>query len=146
MASRRFNFIEGQGAYADRSVHPFPDIVLLDINMPRRNGFEVLDWIRADSRYSRLVVHILTSSMRQADVDRAYNAHANSYIVKPTQLRELVDLVRALHQWHQFVALPRPELPRQSANSQGESRMLDIQNNSGTLSASAETVLEKAFE
>lgn len=102
------SYLKGEGIYSDRVTYPFPDILLLDLNMPRKNGFEVLSWLRNDPRCSRLTVHVLTASPRQADVERAYALHANSYAVKPGRLDELVAFVAALHQWHRFVHLARP--------------------------------------
>jgi CheY-like chemotaxis protein len=101
-------YLKGQGEFADRANHPHPDVLLLDINMPRMNGFEVLEWIRQDAQYSRLVVHVLSASSRQVDVDRAYDLCANSYVVKPSRLEELVSFVTALHNWHRFILSPRP--------------------------------------
>jgi DNA-binding response OmpR family regulator len=75
--------------------------------MPRMNGFEVLEWARQDDQCRRLVVHVLTASPREADVQRAYELGANSYVIKPSRVDELVALVKALHQWHHFTALPQ---------------------------------------
>jgi CheY-like chemotaxis protein len=100
-------YLKGEGVYSDRATHPFPDLLLLDLNMPRMNGFEVLQWIRQDDHCSRLVVHVLTASSLEADVQRAYSYHANSYVIKPTRLDELVAFVTALHQWHRFTHLPK---------------------------------------
>lgn len=99
-------YLKGEGAFADRVRHPFPDIFLLDLNMPRLNGFEVLQWVRANPRCSRLMVHVLTASSRDSDVQKAYELHANSYTVKPSRLDELVAFLVALHNWHAFVTLP----------------------------------------
>ena len=101
------DYLKGKGAYGDRAVYPFPDILLLDLNMPRLNGFEVLDWVRQDSDCKRLVVYVLSASARESDVDRAYDLGANGYLVKPSGSHELVALVRALDQWHDFARLPR---------------------------------------
>ncbi len=96
-------YLEGSGDYGDRRRHPFPDILLLDLNMPRRNGFEVLEWIRKDSPCHGLVVHVFSASARPADVKRAYDLNANSYVVKPTSMSELIAFVSALRTWHEFV-------------------------------------------
>ncbi len=104
-------YLTGQADYADRAIYPVPDLLLLDLNLPRKNGFEVLEWLRSEPRYARIMVHVLTSSSRGADIERAYALHANSYTVKPTRLDELVAFVRLLHQWHEFVQLP--SVPRE---------------------------------
>jgi CheY-like chemotaxis protein len=100
-------YLKGDGVFADRAVYPFPDVLLLNLNMPRMNGFEVLKWVRQDAQCHRLVVHVLSASIREVDVQRAYELCANSYIVKPSRVNELVAFVTSLHQWHRFVALPR---------------------------------------
>jgi len=99
-------YLKGDGSYADRLQHPFPDLLLLDLNMPRMNGFEVLEWLRQDEQCRRLVVHVLTASCREADVEHAYQLGANSYLLKPGRMDELVALVTALEHWHQFLCLP----------------------------------------
>jgi two-component system, response regulator len=99
-------YLKGEPPYADRGPHPFPDVLLLDLNMPRMNGFEVLEWVRQDAQCLRLIVHVLTASSREVDVARAYDLRANSYVVKPSRLNDLVAFAKALDQWHQFVTLP----------------------------------------
>src|SRR5262249_3691598 len=105
-------YLNGEGAFADRTAHPFPDVLVLDLNMPRKDGFEVLEWVRANPHFGRLMVHILTASSRNADVERAYELHANSYAVKLTRMDQLIAYAHALHQWHGFVSVasaPREE-------------------------------------
>lgn len=105
-------YLKGDGPYSDRATYPFPHILLLDLNMPRMNGFEVLEWTRKDSLCSRLIVHILSSSPREEDIRRAHDLHANSYLLKPTRIDDLVALVTALHQWHRFTVFPRHQAKR----------------------------------
>jgi len=100
-------YLNGENAYADREQHPFPEVLLLDLNMPRMNGFEVLEQVRREPRYSRLLIHVLTASSREADVQRAYDLGANSYVLKPSRVSDLTAFASALNQWHQFVCLPR---------------------------------------
>ena len=99
-------YLKGEDGYADRNQYPFPDVLLLDLNMPRMNGFEVLEWARQDALCSRLVVHVLTASSRTLDVQRAYDLGANSYLLKPSRVDELMALATALDRWHHFVCLP----------------------------------------
>lgn len=98
-------YLKGEGVYNNRDKYPVPDLMLLDLNMPRLNGFEVLEWVRRESPCTRLVIHVLTTSSRAEDVQRAYDLRANSFVIKPTRMDELVAFVTALHQWHRFTAL-----------------------------------------
>jgi CheY-like chemotaxis protein len=71
------------------------------------NGFEVLEAVRKDPACSRMVIHVMSASSRELDIQRAYDLRANSYIVKPSRIDELVRFVSALDQWHRFIVLPR---------------------------------------
>ena len=73
-----------------------PELILLDLKMPRKNGFETLEWLRRQPGLKRLVVVVLTSSSERADINRAYELGANSYLVKPGDFQTLVGLVSAL--------------------------------------------------
>ena len=81
---------------ADREAHPLPTIILLDLKLPRRSGHEVLAWLRARPDLPRIPVVILTSSGESADVRRAYELGANSYLVKPVAFEGLMEMVRTL--------------------------------------------------
>jgi CheY-like chemotaxis protein len=89
-------WIAGRGRYADREAHPRPDLVLLDLKLPRRSGFEVLQWIRKASDVRRLPVVVLTFSREPVDLDLAYALGANAYYVKTVELRIQRDLVRGI--------------------------------------------------
>jgi len=89
-------YLAGDGEYADRSRHPLPVLVLLDLKLPRRSGLEVLAWIRAQPGLKRLPVAVLTSSRESADINGAYDIGANSYLVKPVSFDSLIEMVRAL--------------------------------------------------
>ena len=92
------DYLAGKEPYENRSSHPFPSIVLLDIKLPRRSGFEVLEWVRAQgSALRRMPVVMLTSSRHSADVNRAYDLGANSYLTKPETLSELEHLASRFH-------------------------------------------------
>jgi CheY-like chemotaxis protein len=76
------DYLFGNGCYADRSLYPVPDIIFLDLNMPKQNGFEVLKLIRAKPALKKLPVIMLSSSTLMADVDRAYQLGVTSYLQK----------------------------------------------------------------
>jgi CheY-like chemotaxis protein len=90
------DYLAGRGPYADRERHPLPALMLLDLKLPRRSGFEVLEWLRRQPRLRRLPVVILTSSALTADTRRAYELGANSYLVKPLEFDALQDMLRAV--------------------------------------------------
>lgn len=89
-------YLSGSGAYADRSVHPFPSLVLLDLKLPKRSGFEVLRWIRRTPEISRTPVVMFTSSNQRSDVDRAYELGANAYLLKAVDHPDLVQALKAV--------------------------------------------------
>ena len=89
-------YLLGQGAYRDRSLYPRPGMMILDIKMPQRDGFEVLDWTRRQQpAFRRLPIVVLATSCASHDVDRAYELGANSYLCKPQRPREWLDLAEA---------------------------------------------------
>ncbi len=89
-------YLGGEGAFADRATHPLPSLILLDLKIPRRSGLEVLQWIRTESHVRLVPVIMMTSSRERSDLRRAYAAGANAYIVKPSSLDQLTQLVIAL--------------------------------------------------
>jgi DNA-binding response OmpR family regulator len=89
-------YLAGQGNYADRTRHPWPVLVLLDLKLPRRSGLEVLQWRRGQTEPARVPVVVLTSSRESEDIRRAYDAGANSYLVKPVDFDPLLEMVRSL--------------------------------------------------
>ena len=90
------DYLAGQDPYADRKTYPMPCMVLLDLNLPRKHGLEVLQWIRKQPAFYTLVVVILTSSDQDPDIHRAYSAGANAYLVKPPTADGLLELARTL--------------------------------------------------
>jgi CheY-like chemotaxis protein len=87
------DYLNGAGDYADREEHPFPDLVLLDLRMPRLDGFEVLQWIRDNPATKTLPVVVLAGSSFRADIRRALELGANSYAAKPAKFEELQVLI-----------------------------------------------------
>ena len=92
-------YLEGRGRYQDRQQYPLPMAVLLDLKMPRKSGFEVLEWIRKQPTLKRMIVIVLTASNRRVDADRAYDLGANFYLTKPSKFDELVEMTRCLYDW-----------------------------------------------
>ena len=87
-------YLKGEQRFADRSEHPLPTLLLLDLKMPRLNGFEVLDWLRLQPGLRRLLVVVFTSSDMPDDINRAYELGANSYLAKPTAFKQLEEMAR----------------------------------------------------
>lgn len=90
------DYLTGEGPFADRARHPLPALILLDINMPKKSGFEVLEWIRQQPRFKSLPVLMLTSSSRSEDRETAGHLGADDYLLKPSDPRELIEIVKSL--------------------------------------------------
>jgi CheY-like chemotaxis protein len=90
------SYLSGEGKFCDRAQFPFPDLVLLDLKMPRISGFEVLRWIRQHPKIRNLRVVVLTSSTQIRDVNEAYRLGANSFLVKPLDFENFVETSKAL--------------------------------------------------
>jgi len=87
------SYLSGEAPYENRTTYPLPSIVLLDIKLPRRSGFEVLQWLRRQpTALNRLPVVMLTSSRHSVDINRAYDLGANSYLSKPQTASQLEEL------------------------------------------------------
>ena len=101
------DFLHRRGRYAPPTPAPRPGLILLDLNMPRKDGREALQEIKADPELRRIPVVVLTTSKADEDICRTYDVGANSYITKPVTFEGLVDVVRALGRyWVEIVALP----------------------------------------
>ena len=97
-------FLRGEGEYAGA---PRPDIVLLDLNLPRKDGREVLEEMKADDDLRRIPVIVLTTSLAEQDVLRSYDLHVNAYVTKPLDLDGFVAVVRSIESfWLSIVRLP----------------------------------------
>ena len=100
-------FLRRQNGYGNA---PTPDLVLLDLNLPRRDGREVLEDIKNDAALKHIPVVILTSSQAEEDILRSYRLHANCFITKPVDLEQLTKVVHGIEQfWFTLVRLP-PEV------------------------------------
>jgi two-component system, chemotaxis family, response regulator Rcp1 len=97
-------FLRRQNPYADA---PRPDLVLLDLNLPRMDGREVLAEVKADPALMRIPIVILTTSRAEIDIIKSYNLHANCYISKPVELDQFFEVIRTIEQfWLMTVTLP----------------------------------------
>lgn len=101
------DFLRQRGKYADAEKAPRPGLILLDLNMPRKDGREALKEIKADPELRRIPVVVMTTSKAEEDIFRSYDTGANSYITKPVTFEGLVDTMKALGRyWVEFVELP----------------------------------------
>jgi two-component system, chemotaxis family, response regulator Rcp1 len=97
-------FLRQEGKYADA---PRPDVVLLDLNLPKKDGREVLAEIKEDESLRRIPVVVLTTSSSEQDILKTYNLHANCYITKPVDLEQFIEVVRGIEDfWLTIVKLP----------------------------------------
>lgn len=107
------SYLLGQGAYADRRLHPMPALVLLDLKLPRKSGLEVLEWRRGRPELMKIPFIVLTSSQSDEDMDRAYESGANSYLVKPISSEAQAGMVRTLQAYwlglNKVPAAPGPD-------------------------------------
>jgi CheY-like chemotaxis protein len=101
------DYLKRRGAYADPASSPRPGLILLDLNMPRKDGREALQEIKADPELKTIRVVILTTSKAEEDILRTYNLSAASYITKPVTFAALAELVKTLGKyWLEIVELP----------------------------------------
>ena len=100
-------YLKREGKYADPTTSPRPGLILLDLNMPRKDGREALKEIKADAELRNIPVVILTTSGQEEDKIKGYNLGAASFITKPVNFEGLVELMKALGKyWIEFVELP----------------------------------------
>ena len=101
------DYLNRRGKFADPATSPRPSIILLDLNMPRKDGREALKELKADPRFRLIRVIIMTTSRAEEDILRTYNLSAASYITKPVTFESLVDVVKTLGKyWLEIVELP----------------------------------------
>ncbi len=98
-------FLRHEGEFKDA---PRPDVVLLDLNLPKKDGREVLAEIKADPELRRIPVVVLTSSKADEDIASSYDSHANCYVTKPGDLEQFMEVIRSVEGfWVQIVKLPK---------------------------------------
>jgi CheY-like chemotaxis protein len=103
------NYLKGEGKFSNREEYPFPDLLFLDLQMPRVDGFEVLKWIRQQAGMDRLRIIVLTSSERTAEVNLAYQLGANSFLVKPLEFERFVEMGKELIRYWLTLQAPKPD-------------------------------------
>ena len=104
------DYLMRRGKYSQPAAAPRPGLILLDLNMPRKDGREALREIKADAELRRIPVVVLTTSKADTDIGRMYDLGANSFISKPIQFEALVNVMRILGQyWFNTVELPAPK-------------------------------------
>ncbi|HEY5312653.1 MAG TPA: response regulator [Pirellulales bacterium] len=101
------DYLQHRGKYADPASSPRPGLILLDLNMPRKDGREALKEIKADPNLKKIRVVVLTTSKAEEDIWRSYDLSAASYITKPVTFAAMLEIVKTLGKyWLEIVALP----------------------------------------
>jgi len=107
------DYLLRRGEYTDASTAPRPGLILLDLNMPKKDGREALSEIKADKRLRHIPVVILTTSQAEEDILRTYDLGVNSFISKPVTFDALVDIVKTIgHYWIEIVSLPEEHIAK----------------------------------
>lgn len=97
-------YLKGDGRFIERT---YPDIIFLDLNLPRKGGREVLAEIKKDENFRRIPVIVLTTSEAQVDIEICYNLHANCFITKPVDINEYIDVIKGIDEfWFKIAKLP----------------------------------------
>src|SRR5688572_19123312 len=120
-------YLEGKGKFSNRAEYPLPDLFLLDLKMPGIDGFQVLTWIRQQPGLAALRVLVLTSSNEMRDVNQAYNLGANSFLVKPHDFEDFVQLSKLMQDFW-LRASESPQTSRPSVESSERNNRSLLQN------------------
>ena len=111
-------YLSGEGDYADRTRYPIPFLILLDLRLPKLSGFEVIAWLRDQPQLADLIVVVLTGSDHVPDVTKARDLGANSYLVKPGNFEELVEMVKRIKgRWLLLDRLPENTVSSESTRA-----------------------------
>src|SRR6266516_6529006 len=111
-------YLSGEGDYTDRARYPIPFLILLDLRLPKLSGFEVIAWMRDQPKLANLIVVVLTGSDHVPDVTKARDLGANSYLVKPGNFQELVEMVRRIKgRWLLLDRLPESTVSTESTRA-----------------------------
>jgi len=111
-------YLSGEGDYGDRARYPIPFLILLDLRLPKLSGFEVIAWLREQPQLANVIVVVLTASDHVPDVTKARELGANSYLVKPGNFEELVEMVKRIRgRWLLVNRLPEDVASRESTRA-----------------------------
>ena len=100
-------YLSGAGKYSDRAKYPLPDCLITDLKMPKKNGFDVLQWIGTNNECRRIPAMVLTASQQPEDIQRAYCLGTTAFFVKPVRIEEMEHLIKSLVDFWRL-SLPRP--------------------------------------
>lgn len=109
------SYLQGEGKFSNRAEYPLPDLLLLDLKMPKLDGFEVIEWVRRQPGFSALRILVLTSSNEIREVNRAYRLGANSFLVKPHDFENFIELSKTIQSFW-LKASKAPEIFRTPPN------------------------------
>jgi CheY-like chemotaxis protein len=104
------DYLVGNGPYSNRDQYPMPDALLLDLKMPRRNGIQVLDWIRGHPRFKGLIVIVLSALTDPSEVREVYAKGAQGFLAKPQSVEELSGKLQRLFEWLSNIERPQWDL------------------------------------
>jgi CheY-like chemotaxis protein len=116
-------YLSGRNGFNNRTEFPFPQILLLDLKMPKVDGFNVLEWLRRNPPLHRMRVIVFSSSNHHPDVNRAYDLGASSFLQKPTAIHDMKSIVDCLKQWleiNQFPVLAELTCPTEVPSEDNE--------------------------
>jgi CheY-like chemotaxis protein len=99
-------YLEGKGKFTDRTKFPLPVVVFLDLNLPKKGGLEVLEYARQQPQLRKVVINILSSSTRPADIEKAAFLGANTYFIKPSRIEKFQELIENWYTLARFEAFP----------------------------------------
>ena len=114
------DYVSHVGDFQDATAYPLPSIVLLDVRMPRLDGFEVLAYLKGTAALMKIPVIMLTSTDNQKEIDRAYELGANGYVVKPVGVESFIDRVVKLGMFIEVIELPEPSGPEHHGSGHEE--------------------------
>jgi CheY-like chemotaxis protein len=106
-------YLNGEGEFADRERYPFPEVLILDLKMPRMNGLELLAWIRDHPEFRVIPTIIMSASRLDSDVEKAYALGANTYMIKPSAFDDLAKMVKLAHDYWGVSIKPRTARSKQ---------------------------------